>query len=184
VGSALPVDPGTHVVVVEAPGYRSLTLREEVPAGPTSVELPLPALEPAPPAPAANAISGAGSERRERPPSPGHTQRVLAYSLGGLGVLSLAGGGLLAYRAHQLDKQSLDYCLVNEPNACNEQGASLRGQAQNFGNAATAAVIAGGALVATSVVLLLTAPSGKKSEIRVGGAVAPGGGTIFLGGTL
>jgi tetratricopeptide (TPR) repeat protein len=184
VGSALPVDPGTHVVVVEAPGYRSLTVREEVPAGPTSVKLPLTALEPAPVAPAPSAGAATAAGRKEGGPTPGHTHRVLAYSLGGLGVLSLAGSGLLAYRAHQLDKQSLDHCLVNEPNACNEHGASLRGQAQNYGNAATAAVIAGGALVATGVVLLLTAPSGKKSEIRVGGSVTPGGGTLFVGGTL
>ena len=183
VGTALPVDPGTHAVVVDAPGFKSLNLSQEVPAGPASVRLDLPALEPAPVAPAARAAAPK-ADQREQGPKPGHTQRVLAYSLGGLGVLSLAGGGFLAYRAHQLDTQSLDHCLVSEPNACNAQGASLRGQAQNYGNAATAAVIAGGALVATGVVLLLTAPSGKKSEIRVGGSVAPGGGTLFVGGTL
>ena len=183
VGTALPVDPGAHSVVVEAPGFKPLTLGQQVPEGPASVKLDIPALEALPVAPAARAPAK-NADQHEPGPAPGHTRRVLAYSLGGLGVLSLAGGGFLAYRAHQLDKQSLDDCLVSEPNACNEHGASLRGQAQNYGNAATAAVIAGGALVATGVVLLLTAPSGKKSEIRLGGSFAPGGGSVYLGGTL
>lgn len=183
VGTALPVDPGVHAVVVEAPGFKALNLSQEVPAGPASVKLDMPALEPAPVASEPRAAKHAADEH-EPAAKPGHTQRILAYSLGGLGVLSLAGSGFLAYRAHQLDKQSLDDCLVNEPNACNAHGASLRGQAQNYGNAATAAVIAGGVLVTTGVVLLLTAPSGKKSEIRVGGSVTPGGGAVFIGGTL
>jgi hypothetical protein len=98
-------------------------------------------------------------------------------------VLSLAGSGLLGLRARDLNQQSLGHCLANEPNACDEQGASLRGQAQNFGNAATAAAIAGGALAVTGVVLLLTAPSSKR-EIRVGGSPTPGGTMVFVGGTL
>jgi hypothetical protein len=184
VGSALPVDPGEHTVVVSAPGYKSLTLRKLVPEGPASIRVTMAALEPAPPA----ASTGPGKQDAERgkaeePSPPGHTQRVLAYSLGGLGVLSLAGGGLLGLRARDLNQQSLEHCLVNEPNACNEQGASLRGQAQNFGNAATAAAIAGGALVATGVVLLLTAPSSKK-EIHVGGWLSPAGSGVYVGGKL
>jgi serine/threonine-protein kinase len=178
VGSALPVDPGDHVIVVRAPGFEPHTLRETVPPGPTSMRLDLPPLTPLPaktekPVAAADARSG---------PAPGHTQRLLAYSLGGLGVLSLAGGGFLAYRAHKLDQDSLSYCLVDEPNACNDHGASLREQAQTYGNAATAAIIAGGALVTTGVVLLVTAP--RKHEIRVGGMVTPGGAFVSLGGKL
>jgi len=183
VGSALPVDPGEHTVVVSAPGYQARTLLQRVPAGPASVRLKLVALELAPAEVATGAGTRAAEGTKSEPSAPGHTQRVLAYSLGGLGVLSLAGSGLLGLRARDLNQQSLEHCLVNEPNACNEQGASLRGQAQNFGNAATAAAIAGGALVATGVVLLLTAPSSKQ-EIHVGGWLSPTASGVYVGGKL
>ncbi|HEV8548933.1 MAG TPA: hypothetical protein VGQ57_07895 [Polyangiaceae bacterium] len=182
VGSALPVDPGVHSVVVTAPGFKSLTVEPSVPDGPASIRVTLAALEPAPAAPAAPPAPLAPSAD-EAPPSPGHTRRVLAYSLGGLGVLSLAGSGFFAWRANQLNKDSHDHCLANEPNACSEQGASLRDQAQTYGNVATATLIAGGALVATGVVLLLTAPSSKK-EVHLGGALGPSGGTVQLGGAF
>jgi len=184
VGSPLPVDPGDHTVVVSAPGFKSLMLRQTVPAGPASVLLPVVALDRAPAEPATkpSAAASKGAQDDEPAPAPGHTQRVLAYSLGGLGLVSLAGGGFLGLRARDLNQQSLEHCLANEPNACDQQGASLRGQAQNYGNAATAAVIAGGALVASGVVLLLTAPS--KHEVRVGGWVSPAGSGVFVGGKL
>jgi hypothetical protein len=109
---------------------------------------------------------------------------VLGYTAGALGLVSLVGGGFLGYRAYALKQESLDECLVAEPNACNERGASLRGEAQNYGNVATAAVIAGGALAATGLVLLLTAPSGETGEVHVGGNFLPSGGSLFVGGTL
>jgi len=185
VGSPLPVDPGDHTIVVSAPGYKSLTLKKTVPAGPASIMLSVPALVRAPAEPATSAAGhGSKSDKAdEQASSPGHTQRVLAYSFGGLGIVSLAGGGFLGLKARDLNQQSLEHCLANEPNACDPQGASLRGQAQNYGNAATAAFIAGGALVTTGVVLLLTAPSSKR-DVRVGGWVSPAGPGVFVRGNL
>ena len=180
VGSSLPVDPGDHTVVVSAPGYKSLTLQPTVPAGPASIRVEIIALTPAPKPRPTVAKSAAPPEATS---SPGHTQRLVAYSLGGLGIASLAGSAVLGLRAQSLNNQSLDHCLANEPNACDEQGATLRGQAQNFGNFATAAAITGGALVATGVVLLLTAPTSEK-QIHVGGWVSPTGQGLFVGGRL
>jgi len=184
VGSPLPVDPGEHTIVVSAPSYKSRTLRKSVPPGPASVKLDVAALEPAPVEPLAQSGQGPkGNNGEDQGSTPGHTQRVLAYSLGGLGIVSLAGGGFLGLKARDLNQQSLQHCLANEPNACDQQGASLRGQAQNYGNAATAAAIGGGALIATGVVLLLTAPSAKR-EVHVGGWLSPAGSGVFVRGNL
>jgi len=180
VGSSLPVDPGDHTVVVSAPGYKSLTLQPSVPNGPASIRVELVALTPAPKPRPTVAKSATPTVETS---APGHTQRVLAYSFGGLGIVSLAGSAVLGLRAQSLNNQSLDHCLAGEPNACDEQGASLRGQAQNFGNLATAAAIAGGALVATGVVLLLTAPSSAQ-QVHVGGWMSPTGQGVFVGGRL
>jgi hypothetical protein len=182
-GSALPVDPGVQRVVLEAPGYRTLTLSSEAPAGPSSVTLAVPALERAP-APPRRKVSASAAALTAS--DPGSTQRMLGYTVGGLGVLSLAGAGLLAYRAHALDQDSRSHCLVSEPNACDVDGASLRGQAQNFGNMATGVLVGGGVLTATGLVLLLTAPhrAEEGSKVRLHAGVTPNGAVLFATGVL
>jgi serine/threonine-protein kinase len=182
-GSALPVDPGKQRVVFRAPGYRTLTLDAEVPPGPSTIGLEIPALEREPDAPRQAAADPADAARHHEP-KPGATQRTLGWALGGLGVLSFAGSGLLALRAHSLDQQSHQHCLVDEPNACDPEGASLRGQATTYGNVATGAFVAGTALTATGVVLLLTAPSSSKKEVRVGTRPLPGGAALVVTGRL
>ena len=177
-GSALPVDPGAQRVTFQAPGYRSLTLETQVPAGPSSVSLEVPALERAPEA--HQAATPVAEAPQHAQPKPGATQRTLGWALGGLGVLSFAGSGVLALRAHSLDQQSHSHCLVTEPNACDAEGASLRGQATTYGNVATGAFIAGATLTATGVVLLLTAPSSHKKQVSLSGHSVPGGGVFVV----
>jgi hypothetical protein len=161
-GSSLPVDPGQQRVALRAPGYHPVDLQSEVPEGPASVALELPGMKRAPAAPR----RAAG--RPAAPPEPGGTQRTLGYTMGVLGLVSLGSGGFLAYRAHTLNQDSRAHCLVEEPNACNVEGASLRGQARNFGNVATGAFVAGGVLTGTGIVLLLTAPSRGDEKPKVG----------------
>jgi hypothetical protein len=98
--------------------------------------------------------------------------------------LSFAGSGILALRAHSLDQQSHGHCLVNDPNACDAEGASLRGQASTYGNVATGAFVAGAALTATGIVLLVTAPNSSKKEVSVGTLRVPGGGGLVVSGRL
>jgi serine/threonine-protein kinase len=181
-GSALPVDPGPHKVVLKAPGYRSLTLDSDVPVGPITVGLDVPALEKEPERPEAAAELGTGATTTKGA-TPGSTQRTLGWAIGGLGVLSFAGAGFLAYRAHDLDSESRSHCLATDPNLCDAEGTSLRDQARTYGNVATAVTIAGGVLTATGVVLLFTAPRASR-EIRVGTHFTPTGGTLVVTGSL
>lgn len=180
-GSALPVDPGPHKVVLKAPGYHALSLDSDVPVGPITVGLDVPALEKEPEQPVASVDLGASPAAKGA--APGTTQRTLGWALGGLGVVSFAGAGLLAYRAHDLDNESRAHCLASDPNLCDEEGTSLRDQARTFGNVATAVTIAGGVLTATGVVLLFTAPRGSR-EVRVGTAFTPAGGSLVVTGSL
>lgn len=180
-GSALPVDPGPQRIVFEAAGYRTLTLEAQVPAGPSSIALEVPALTPAP---EATRVPVAADTPHHAGPKPGATQRTLGWALGGLGVLSFAGSGVLALRAHSLDQQSHAHCLVDEPNACDAEGASLRGQASTYGNVATGAFVAGAALTTTGIVFLLTAPNSNKKQIGFSGRGVPGGGLVVVSGKL
>ncbi len=176
-GSALPVDPGVQRVSLRAPGYHPVNLESEVPAGPATVSLDLPVLKPAP-----RSTHRTLSRAPVKPPEPGSTQRTLGYTIGTLGLLSIGGGSFLAYRAHSLNEDSRAHCLVEEPNACSAEGASLRDQARNFGNVATGVLVAGGALTATGIVLLLTAPSRSEEKTKVGFTLTPHGGSLAATG--
>lgn len=182
-GSALPVDPGPQHIVLRAAGYRTMTLEAQAAVGPSGVTLEVPPLVREPVAAPKAATPAPDQAAQHAEPKPGATQRTLGWALGGLGVLSFAGSGALAYRAHSLDQQSHAHCLVNEPNACDAEGASLRGQATTYGNVATGAFVAGATLTATGVVLLLTAPKSKK-EIHVGAAPTSGGASFVVSGRL
>jgi hypothetical protein len=166
-GTALPVDPGPLEVELRAEGYKPLEKRFEIAMGPSSATLELPALEPAPKdyaLPAGGSADGIeASPKTAASPGddPGSTQRVFAYVTGGVGIAGLVASGVLGYKAYDANQTSLDRCLSDEPNACTSEGKSLRDDARTFGNFATVAGATGGALLAVSVVLFVTAPSAE-----------------------
>jgi hypothetical protein len=165
-GTALPVDPGPLQVELRAEGYKTLEKRFEIAMGPSSATLELPALEPAPkdyalPAGGADGAETSATAAASSGDDPGSTQRVFAYVTGGVGIAGLVASGVLGYKAYDANQTSLDRCLSDEPNACTSEGKSLRDDARTFGNFATVAGATGGALLAVSVVLFVTAPSAE-----------------------
>jgi hypothetical protein len=73
-------------------------------------------------------------------------------------------GGFFAYRAYDLNSQSLEHCLEQESTACTEHGKSLRDDARKNGTFATIASVGGAALVGTALVLILTSPDHAEEE--------------------
>ena len=168
---ALPADPGPHSIRVSAPGYEdattSLILREgevqEVVVSPGAKIVVLP-----PPAPAA-------------PPTPqasGSGRKVLAVVTASVGVV---GGAVVGTYFGLSARQANDASFVNDgcnaANSCNQAGLAQRNFALRDGNISTIAFIAGGALLATGVVLWLTAPSRSPESSRSSSALIllPGG---------
>lgn len=183
-GSALPVDPGTQTIVARAAGYKPRTVSVDVPIGPVTKSVDVPALEREPkrPAPAAATTTAVP------PPvegSSGNVQRVLGYTTGALGLVSLGASGFFAYRASSLDNDSRANCLTNDPNACTPAGASQRDDARTNGNLATGTFIAGAVLTGAGLVLVLTAPS-RDDKPRVGlrTSFTPGGAGLLVTGAL
>ena len=84
--------------------------------------------------------------------------------MGGVGVAGLVASGVLGFKAYDANERSFDLCLADEQNACTSEGKALRDDARTFGNFATVAGAAGGALLAVSVVLFVTAPSAETKQ--------------------
>jgi hypothetical protein len=182
-GVALPVDPGTHRVAASASGKRPWETSVTVPTGPAEIVVALPVLTDAPTEPVAPAAPGAASNPTADRPHASNTQRILAYGLGGLGLLGIGVGSVFGLKAiSQNDESNQRGCVGNE---CTASAGALREDAQSAGTLSTVAFAVGGAALAGGVVLFLTAPSSKDQASRPVAriAFAPSGGRLQLGTT-
>jgi hypothetical protein len=169
----VPVDPGPHACVVQAPGHadaraegtvkesETLTLELKLGAAPTTIQPP-------PPAPEVQPIAGTRLVEGERPSPPppaaprGGTQRVAGLAVAGAGAVGLAIGtvfGLVAKGTY--DGAVSNYCKAG-PSSCTQPGVTGGRSAHDQATASTVAFVAGGALLAGGGLLYLTAPRGAR----------------------
>jgi hypothetical protein len=155
--SELAVDPGTHVIQLEASGYESVVLRALAPPTGRSTVV-FPAMKkiansalPNPKEPEPKVLK---SERKGLSSAPG----IIVGSIGlagiGLGVVS----GLVASSALS-DAQA---ACPTYPNNCSQDAAEPNSRAQTFSTVSTISLIAGGVLLAGGATLFaLSLGSGK-----------------------
>jgi hypothetical protein len=103
--------------------------------------------------------------------SPGSTGVVVT----GFGVAGLAVGGAFGVQTLVLKNQRSHFCDAS--NVCTSgQGVTLDHDARTAATVSTIAMIAGGVVAASGVLLVLTAPrSGHGTEVAVGAGFQPGG---------
>lgn len=152
-GTALPVDPGTHVVEARAPGRRGFSVRIESTEGTTArVAVPVLAVEgPAPAVPPPSTTEAARDEAGSESPffTPLRTTGVV---VAGVGLVGLAIGGVFGAKALSLNAKSNDNCTED---ACNPDGYDQRTEARQAGNLSTVFVATGLALAAGGITLII-----------------------------
>jgi hypothetical protein len=162
-GTAVPVDPGMHVLEASAPHKQTWTTSIELePSALTPRAITIPSLEPdLAPASAAVAPSGppaSGGVSSLVDGRPGGAQRTWAFVLGGVGAAGLVAsvvGGLVA-RSEYATSNDAGGCVGN---ACTQRGLDDRSSASTTASVSTGFFIGGALLLATGVVFYLTAPS-------------------------
>jgi hypothetical protein len=194
-GAALPLDPGQHTFVFEAPGRTSVSRTFVVTEGERgrrervvleSTEVVRPAPRPAPPM----AEVKARPPRREEESTGLGARRTIALAMGGVGIAGLAAGtvfGVLAMGKKDAQVEACASSAVCTP-AGHEEALSAHTSAQTFGAISTTGFVLGGLLVAAGATLFFTAPSetSRASGARAGWFVAPavsgnGGAMTMLG---
>jgi tetratricopeptide (TPR) repeat protein len=150
----LPLDPGGTRVEARAPGKKPWSTRLTVSTGPVMQTLQVPRLADAPRV--APLVEPSSAAR-------GSSQRTIGYVLGAAGVVALAVGGVLGYRAYRLDKDSRGDCRADEPNACTPKGVEQREDAKAAAALSTIATLGGAGLTVTGLALVVTAPSQPES---------------------
>ena len=170
-GAELPVDGGSHVLEVQAPGHHPWSTTVTVPNEPTVVTVEVPALDKAPepespelePPRAASVSSPTNPTLPAVAGEPGSAQRTAAYVIGGIGGATLAVGAGVGIFALVQNEASKDKCGVNvgksDPDLCNFDGMQLRNEAQRAGGVAVGLLIAGGVVGGVGLTLYLTAPT-------------------------
>lgn len=141
-----PVDPGEHQLRVEAPGRRVYTVAVVTREGETK-NVTVPPL-------VRDAAEVEGPPRA----SPGGTQRIVGWSLSGVGGGALIGAAVLGALA--IGAESTADAACPGTGACTSpRGLDASDRASKFATAATISGIAGAALLVGGIALLLSAPS-------------------------
>ena len=203
-GKPVNVDPGAHVFVIEVAGKPPVTerlliregeagRREHVvmgnaettppPVPVTPVSPAAPVSQPAPPAPppSSEPVAVAPAPPAAPPESSGlGTQRVIGLSMGGVGLVGLGLGtafGLMASSAWNNAKTACGGSVSQCTNV--SSGTAYHGTAVTDGTISTVGFVAGGALVAAGVVLVLT--GGHSASPTTGFVLTPSVGSSFGG---
>jgi len=183
-GSALPVDPGDHVVEVSAPRKAAWRRVVTVGRGPLTIDVRVPALDDAPaasapPAPAARETPAAPL-RRASPASSG--RRTIGIVTGAVGIAAIGVGTYFGLRTLSKKSDADALCPTNRC-AGDPRVAPLDDAARSSALASTIALGAGAVAVAAGVYIVLSAPSGESTaRITIAPAIARDGGGASLGG--
>jgi len=183
--TAVPIDGGSHVVDVSAPGRTPQRLTIAIKPEQEQARLAIPALALAPNAPAPGAAAATTAD------SGGFfsnftTLQWAGVATAGAGVVSLGVGAGFLVAALGKKSDSESDC---HDNLCGEAGLADRHDAVKHGNTATVFALAGGVLAATGVTLVVV---GKKKTEEPPAAAAlsfgvrprPSGGLVSLEGAF
>lgn len=162
-GTAVPIDPGPHVLAATATGRKPWTRRVDVPAA-QNVLIDVPVLEGdvAIAAPAAVANKPEADPQPAAPPE-GSTTRVAGYVAAGVGVVGLAVGTFTGLHALSLRSDAQSKC-ESYPSRCSADASASNDDAKKFATLSTASLIAGGVLLVGGIVLVLISP--RRTDAR------------------
>jgi hypothetical protein len=162
-GTAVPIDPGTHQLVVTAP--RKQTWRHEVVAekgGTLTVQIPaLPAKQEAAPAPAPAPVPVRPSPET---PDDGSGKRTVGWVLVGAGGIGLVAGTIFGVRASSLESDARVLCP--DPKCPTQEGVTMHEDASRNALVSTVAMGAGVVAAGVGLFLILSSPSPPRAAGR------------------
>jgi hypothetical protein len=173
-GTAIPVDPGSHVVDAQAPHRKPFHQSIDVPSGGASVTVTVGELD--------AADESGGTPGPETTPSNGSSQRTIGIVVGGLGVIGVGIGTVFGLSAMSKENDATQHDC-DSTNHCTGQGVQLGHDAQSAATASTIAFAVGGIALAGGVLLYFTAPKGASAPtVGLRASAIPGGGAFGIQG--
>jgi hypothetical protein len=174
--SSIPVDPGDHVLTVEAVGGRTSEQRVTLAKGDArALTLTLPAAAPVPIAPTETPVPSS---------DPGATRRTIVYVTLGVGGAAIVAGAVMGGIVLG-DKSNIDKNCPTPTTCASPADASSANSARTLGWASTGVFIGGGAALGAAAILWFTRPKSTPTEKLTAEPViapAPNGGWLGLRG--
>jgi hypothetical protein len=152
-GTELPVDPGEHKILVEAPRYKDWNKTVTVPKGPHVETVRVPALV---------RVTGKGGEPVVVTTGLNDFQ-VVGYTLGALGLVGLTIGTIFGIVATVQTNAADEHCINT---FCTQAGIDGHDRALAFAHISTIGFVVGGASLGTGIILVLTAPSPTAADVE------------------
>lgn len=190
----MPINPGRHKLRVTAPGFKEYTTEFDVGREKDAKRVEVPALQPAPAAPAepaatptggkAPAASAQTSTASAKPSDGSRTKRIAAYVTAGTGVGLVGIGSFFGVRALTKMSESDDECPGDR---CTHTGAERSVQANSAANVANVFVGVGLAAIGVGAYLYFTSGSSKNEQaarLLITPTAGPGAGGLLLRGEL
>ena len=181
-GSAMPIDPGRHVIEATAPGKQKASKTVDVPAGSARVSVEIPILADDTSARATSGGSNAGAAGGNATGStPGDasvtgssSQRTIAIAVGAVGIVGIGAGTYFGLKASSDWNGAKTQCL-HFPAGCSDSGIEQGDNAKSSATLATVGFAVGVVGLAGAVVLWVTAPKTPNAGTQVGLVGLPGG---------
>ena len=177
----IPVDPGEHVIVAEAPGKIAFQRTVSVGANGARGDLVIETLQDAAPPPKSTRTPPprASGSALQAPPDPGRdpgaTQRITGLVLGGVGVVALGASAYLGLRAIDLGASSDDLCPA--PDRCDPAAFDEHHRAERAAAQATGLAVTGTLVGSVGAYLFFSAPSKRRSGATLG--IGPTGARVL-----
>jgi hypothetical protein len=187
-GTAVPLDPGKHLVSATAPGRApwelavvldkpGSTMQVDIPLlppGGPAVSPPVPPLPPPPVPPPPPTIDAAPPPPPPPPPLPDTSsgqrtwQKPLGVAVAAGGVAGIGVSVALGFLAKSAQNSSVSEGHCNAASQCDATGLSQRSDAETKAGIGTGVFIGGAVLLVGGATLFLTAPSKGAASVQVG----------------
>ncbi len=187
----IPLDAGQHTFSAEAPKKKPWRTTVVVTGDGMKLEVKIPKLEDAPvaiaPAAPPKTEPVAATTEPAKTEDPGSGRRIIGYTLGAVGIVGLGVGSVTGLMAMGANNDAKKLCPTSP--CADKTGVDDNDKAKSLGTVSTIGFIAGGALLAGGVVLVLTAPSAveKKaafSNVKVSPTFGPSYSGLSMAGSF
>jgi hypothetical protein len=158
--TALPVDPGKHLIEVSAPGHAPRVYEFSLDEGEKRTRV----VEPG------KALDGSSGSDATADTGSGSGKRTLGWVLGGVGVAGLAVGAVTGVMV--LGKKSTVDENCDENKRCNAEGADAAESGKTLGTVSGVSFIIGGVALAAGTWLVLSSDGSERPQTALG--VGPG----------
>jgi hypothetical protein len=176
-GTAVPVDPGKHVIEATAPGKKKWSTEVDVAANAARVSVEVPTLldEGAATSTQVGGSTQAPVTTKEGEATSGSSpQRTIAIGVGAVGVVGLAVGTVFGLKASSNWSDAKKGC-TSYPSGCSDGAVQLQSDAKNAATLSTVAFAVGAIGAIGGAVLWFTAPRSSEGETKVSLGVGPTG---------